>query len=153
MIDINEATLVGNIGRDPEVSEFGDGEKRVSFSLATSRRWRDGQGNRVERTEWHNIVVFAPFAEAAIRYARKGEKAMVRGRIESREWTGDDGVVRRSFQITVAGGGAFLNFLGPRARPAAADEEAAAASAGNGEGGADAGGESAPEAQPGELAV
>ena len=161
MIHVNEATLMGNVGGDPDVTVMNDGTKRARFRLATTRKWKDADGNPVERTEWHTIVVFAPFAEAASRYVRKGEALMVRGRIEQREWKDGDGEIRRNLQITVAGAGSMLNLLGPRPRPAAADEERSAgtgnggaeADAAAGTGGASEGAGAAGEERPGELAV
>lgn len=164
MLHINEAVLLGNVGGDPEVRTFDDGGKRVRFRLATNRRFRDRDGNQQERTDWHSIVVFAPWADSAGTMVRKGQAVMVRGRIE--HWEGLDGQTgetRRGVQVTVAGPGSMVNVLSPR-RDADGTAEAAAgeaapedAGAGNGAAGPEAGAEAgagesaaAADADPGE---
>ena len=149
MLHMNEATLLGNVGGDPETRVMTGGGKRVNFRLATNRRWRDNSGNLQERTDWHTVVVFAPFAEAASSMVRKGQAVLVRGRIEY--WESEDGQtgeIKRGVQVTVAGPGSQLNLLSPRPGDAqSADAGEAAADAGSG------GASAAGDAPPGELAV
>ncbi|MCB1057538.1 MAG: single-stranded DNA-binding protein [Acidobacteria bacterium] len=90
---VNKVILIGNLGRDPEVRTTPSGQTVASFSLATSRRWRDRDGNRQEQTEWHNIVCWGRQAEVAGQYLSKGKQVYVEGRLQTRSWedrqTGD----------------------------------------------------------------
>jgi single-strand DNA-binding protein len=83
---VNKVFLIGNLGRDPEVRTTPSGQSVASFSLATSRRWRDRDGNRQEQTEWHNIVVWGKQAETASQYLTKGKMIFVEGRLQTRSW-------------------------------------------------------------------
>ena len=83
---VNKVILIGNLGRDPEVRNTPSGQTVASFSLATSRRWRDRDGNRQEQTEWHNIVVWGRSAEVAGQYLTKGKQIFVEGRLQTRSW-------------------------------------------------------------------
>jgi single-strand DNA-binding protein len=83
---VNKVILVGNLGRDPEIRSLPSGQPVANFSLATSRRWKDREGNRQEKTEWHNIVCYGKQAEIAGQYLTKGKQIFVEGRIETRSW-------------------------------------------------------------------
>jgi single-strand DNA-binding protein len=83
---LNKVFLIGNLGRDPEVRSTQSGQPVASFSLATSRRWRDREGNRQEHTEWHNIVCWGKQAEIAGQYLTKGKQIFVEGRLQTRSW-------------------------------------------------------------------
>ena len=83
---VNKVILVGNLGRDPEVRSLPSGQPVASFSVATSRRWKDRDGNRQEATEWHNVVCFGKQAEIAGQYLTKGKQIFVEGRIQTRSW-------------------------------------------------------------------
>jgi single-strand DNA-binding protein len=83
---LNKVMLIGNLGRDPEVRSTPSGQPVASFSLATSRRWKDKNGQRQEQTEWHNIVVWGKQAEIAGQYLTKGKQIFVEGRIQTRSW-------------------------------------------------------------------
>ncbi len=83
---VNKVILIGNLGRDPEVRSTPSGQTVASFSLATSRRWRDRDGNRQEQTEWHNIVCWGRSAEIAGQYLTKGKQVYVEGRLQTRSW-------------------------------------------------------------------
>lgn len=83
---VNKVMLIGNLGRDPEVRTTPSGQTVASFSLATSRRWRDRDGNRQEQTEWHNIVCWGRQAEVAGQYLTKGKQVYVEGRLQTRSW-------------------------------------------------------------------
>ena len=82
----NKAFLIGNLGRDPEIRSTTSGQPVANFSIATSRRWRDKDGQRQEQTEWHNIVCFGRLAEIAGQYLAKGRQIFVEGRIQTRSW-------------------------------------------------------------------
>ncbi len=83
---VNKVFLVGNLGRDPEVRSTPSGQPVASFSVATSRRWKDRDGNRQEQTEWHNVVVWGKQAEIAGQYLTKGKQVFIEGRLQTRSW-------------------------------------------------------------------
>ena len=83
---VNKVLLLGNLGRDPEVRNTPSGQSVASFTLATSRRWRDKEGQKQEQTEWHNIVVWGKQAEIASQYLTKGKQVFVEGRLQTRSW-------------------------------------------------------------------
>src|SRR5688500_9654199 len=83
---VNKVILVGNLGRDPEVRSLPSVQPVASFGVATSRRWKDRDGNRQEQTEWHNVVCFGKQAEIAGQYLTKGKQIFVEGRIQTRSW-------------------------------------------------------------------
>lgn len=91
---INKVILVGNIGQDPQVRTMQSGQKVVSFSLATSDRWRDRQsGEQKEQTEWHRVVIFSPnLVEVAERMLQKGTKLYIEGTLRTRKWQNQQGV-------------------------------------------------------------
>jgi single-strand DNA-binding protein len=83
---VNKVILVGNLGRDPEVRSTTSGQQVATFSIATSRKWKDREGNRQEQTEWHNIVCWGRQAEVAGQYLTKGKQIYVEGRLQTRSW-------------------------------------------------------------------
>jgi single-strand DNA-binding protein len=83
---LNKVMLIGNLGRDPEVRTTASGTPVANFSLATSRRWTDRDGQRQEQTEWHNIVCWGRQAEIAGQYLTKGKQIFVEGRLQTRSW-------------------------------------------------------------------
>ena len=91
---INKVILVGNVGQDPQVRSMQSGQKVVSFSLATSDRWRDrATGEQKEQTEWHRVVVFNPsLVEVAERMLQKGTKLYIEGSLRTRKWQNQQGV-------------------------------------------------------------
>ena len=92
MSGINKVILVGRLGKDPEIRTFENGSKLASFSLATTEYRKDKDGNRVEMTEWHNIVMWRNLAELAEKYLRKGRQIYVEGRLRTRNWDDANGV-------------------------------------------------------------
>ncbi len=88
---VNKVMLIGNLGRDPEMRALPSGQQVANFSLATSRRYKDRDGNRKDETEWHNIVVFGKQAEIAGQYLTKGKMIFVEGRIQTRSWDDKEG--------------------------------------------------------------
>lgn len=83
---LNKAILIGNLTRDPELKAIASGNKVCTFSLATNRVYRDAGGNKQEKTEYHNIVVWGKTAENVAQYMKKGSQILVEGRIETRSW-------------------------------------------------------------------
>ena len=99
-MSLNKVMLIGNLGRDPEVRYMPNGEPVCNFSIATSESWNDrNTGQRQERTEWHNITLYRRLAEVAGQYLKKGSKGYIEGRIQSRKYTGKDGVERTAYEI------------------------------------------------------
>ena len=91
---LNRATLIGNLGKDPELRTTGTGTSVCSFSLATSDSYKDKSGEWKETTDWHNIVLWDKLAEIANEYLSKGRKVYIEGRIKNRSYEGKDGVTR-----------------------------------------------------------
>ena len=99
-MSVNKAILIGRLGRDPEVRYMPNGEAVCNFSIATSETWNDRQtGQRQERTEWHNITLYRRMAEVAGQYLKKGSLVYIEGRIQSRKYTGKDGIERTAYEI------------------------------------------------------
>jgi single-strand DNA-binding protein len=96
---VNKVILVGNLGRDPELSYLPSGQSVAKFSLATTRAYKDKNGELKEETEWHNIVAWGKLGEICAQYLTKGRQAYVEGRIQSRTWEGRDGQKRTSVEI------------------------------------------------------
>jgi len=100
---VNKVILLGNVGRDPEVRHTNNGNMVVSFSLATSETWRDkATGDRKERTEWHNVVIFNEGIGRVIEsYVKKGSKIYLEGQLQTREYTDRDGNNRKSVDVVL----------------------------------------------------
>lgn len=96
---VNRVILVGNLGRDPEVRFTANGRALARFSLATTERWTDQDGNKQERTEWHNIVVWGKQAETCGQYLSKGRQVFIEGSIRSRQYEDKDGNKRSITEI------------------------------------------------------
>lgn len=99
---VNKVILVGNLGRDPEVRSFANGGKVVKFSLATSETWKDRDGDRKEKTEWHNVVIYdEKIAEVAEKHLAKGSKVYLEGQLQTREYEGADGAKQRTTEVVL----------------------------------------------------
>ena len=96
---VNKVTLIGRLGRDPEVRYMSNGDAVCNFSIATSESWKDAQGNRQERTEWHAVTLYRRLAEIAGQYLKKGSLVYLEGKIQSRKYTGKDGIERTAYDI------------------------------------------------------
>lgn len=96
---LNRAQLIGNLTRDPEMRQIPGGSTVANFGIATNFTWKDQQGQKQEKTEFHNIVVWGKLAEIAGQYLRKGMKVFIEGRIQTREWQGEDGIKRYRTEI------------------------------------------------------
>ncbi len=99
MASVNKVILVGNLGRDPEVRYMPNGEAVCNFSIATTDTWKDKNGQRQERTEWHNIVMYRKLAEIAGEYLKKGRPVYVEGRLQTRKWQTKEGQDRYTTEI------------------------------------------------------
>ena len=98
---LNKVILIGRLGKDPEVRYMPNGEAVCNFSVATSETWNDRNGQRVERTEWHNITMYRRIAEISGQYLKKGSQVYLEGRIQSRKYQGKDGIERTAYDIIV----------------------------------------------------
>ena len=100
---VNKVILVGNLGRDPEVRRTNSGDPVCSFSLATTESWRDkASGERKDRTEWHNVVIFNEnLAKVAEQYCKKGSKVYLEGQLQTREFTDRDGNARKATEVVL----------------------------------------------------
>jgi len=102
MADFNQAIILGNLTKDPEVRNTPNGQVVANFSVATNRRWTDKAGEKQEATEFHNVVVWGKLAEIAGQILYKGRKALIVGRLQSRSWDGQDGVKRSTTEIVAS---------------------------------------------------
>lgn len=99
MAGINKVILVGNLGKDPDVTTLESGVKKATFSLATTEVYKNREGERVENTEWHNIVLWRGLAEIAEKYLKKGQTIYLEGAIKRRSWEDENGAKRYAFDI------------------------------------------------------
>jgi single-strand DNA-binding protein len=99
MAGVNKVILVGNLGKDPEMRRLDGGVARVSFSLATTEYYKDKEGNRIEQTEWHNIVLWRAVAENAERLLKKGYTIYLEGKLQTRKWQDKEGQTRNTTEI------------------------------------------------------
>lgn len=142
MASVNKVFLLGNLGADPDVRSTADGRTLCTLSVATSRSYKDRDGQRQKETEWHRVVVFGRTAEVARDYLAKGSNVWIEGRLRTRKWTDQAGAdhytteiiceamqlgSRRDSQSGSAGDG-FESQPRPRPRPAAAAAPVAASS-------------------------
>lgn len=91
MKSVNKVTLLGNVGRDPEIKFTGSGTAVANFSIATSERFKDKSGEWADRTEWHTLVAYARTAEIVRDYVQKGSKLYIEGRLQTRSWDDKEG--------------------------------------------------------------
>ena len=110
---MNRVTLVGNVGKDPEIRSLQNGGKVANFSVATSEQWKDKNGEKQERTEWHNCVVWNEGLVGVIeKYVKKGSKLLVEGQMQTRKWQDQSGADRWSTEVVLSGFGGQLILLG-----------------------------------------
>ena len=99
---VNKVTLVGNLGADPEARSLNNGGEVVNLRVATSESWKDKDGNRQERTEWHRVVIFNEnLGRVAKSYLRKGSKVYLEGQIQTRKWTDNNGQDKYSTEVVL----------------------------------------------------
>lgn len=96
---LNKVFLIGRLGRDPEVRYMPNGEAVCNFSVATSESWKDSNGQKQERSEWHNVTMYRKLAEIAGQYLTKGSQVYLEGKIQSRKYQGKDGIERTAYDI------------------------------------------------------
>jgi single-strand DNA-binding protein len=99
MASINKVILIGNLGKDPETRYMPNGDAVTNITLATTETWKDKNGEKQEKTEWHRVTFYRKLAEIAGEYLKKGAPVYVEGRLETRKWTDKAGVERYSTDI------------------------------------------------------
>ncbi|MDA0941381.1 MAG: single-stranded DNA-binding protein [Proteobacteria bacterium] len=99
MPSVNKVILMGNLGKDPEVRFMPNGDAVCNFSIATTDSWKDKAGERQEKTEWHNIVIYRRLAEIAGEYLKKGRPVYIEGRLQTRKWQTKEGQDRYTTEI------------------------------------------------------
>lgn len=116
MAGVNKVILVGNLGKDPESKEFGNGGRVVKFSLATSESWRDkSTGERKDKTEWHNVVIFNEgIGKIASQYLKKGSKVYLEGSLQTRKWQDQSGADKYTTEVVLQNFNSNLTLLDGR---------------------------------------
>ncbi len=99
MSGVNKVILIGNVGKDPEIRHMENGSTKATFPLATTETYRDRDGQRMEQTEWHNIVLWRGLADLAEKYIRKGKQLYIEGKLRTRSWEDRDGNKRYTTEI------------------------------------------------------
>jgi single-strand DNA-binding protein len=113
MSSVNKVILLGRLGKDPEVRNFQNGGKVVNFSLATSERWKDREGNQQEKTEWHNVAIFnEKLGEIAEKFLRKGAQVYLEGQLQTRKWQDQSGNDRYSTEVVLPRFGGEIKLIG-----------------------------------------
>ena len=120
---LNKASIIGNLGKDPEVRSFQNGGRVANLTVATSDSWKDkATGERKQRTEWHRVSIVNPgLVEVAEKYLKKGAKVYIEGRLETRSWTDKDGKERYTTEIVLRPYAGELTMLDPRKDEPVAD--------------------------------
>ena len=139
MASVNKVILLGNLGRDPETRYTTGGDAVTNLSIATSEQWKDKNGEKQERTEWHRVVLFGRQAEIAGEYLKKGRSVYIEGRLQTRKYTDKDGVEKYSTEIV----GDRMQLIGSARDAGGGDAEFSGGGGGGqrrGAGGAGAGG-------------
>ncbi|MFO1151312.1 MAG: single-stranded DNA-binding protein [Alsobacter sp.] len=147
---VNKVILVGNLGRDPEVRRMNSGESVVSFSVATSETWRDkASGERRERTEWHNVVIFNEnLGKVAEQYLKKGSKVYLEGQLQTRKFTDKNGQERQTTEVVLQRFRGELTLLDGRGQGGGALEDDTGGGYGGSRGGGDFGRSSPMQQRP-----
>ena len=99
MASVNKVILIGNLGRDPEVRYMPSGDAVANISIATTETWKDKNGEKQEKTEWHRVAMFGKTAEIAGEYLKKGSQVYIEGRLETRKWTDKEGQERTTTEV------------------------------------------------------
>ncbi len=109
---LNKVMLIGNLGADPEIRSFQNGGKVCNLRIATSEQWKDRDGQRQERTEWHTVAIFSEgLVNVCERYLKKGSKVFVEGQLQTRKWQDQNGQDRYSTEVVLRGFNGTLTML------------------------------------------
>lgn len=106
---MNKVTLMGRLGKDPEVKEV-NGTQVSNFTLATTDRWTDKEGQKKEKTEWHRVICWGPMAKLTEKYLEKGNQVLIEGQVQYRTWENDEGKDQYMTEINAK----KLHFIGSR---------------------------------------
>ena len=98
-MSLNKVILIGRLGQEPTIRHMPNGEAVCNFSVATSESWKDSNGQKQERSEWHNVTMYRKLAEIAGQYLTKGSQVYLEGKIQSRKYQGKDGIERTAYDI------------------------------------------------------
>ena len=98
-MSVNKVILIGRLGKDPEMRHTATNDAIARFSIATGEKYKDKQGNQIDKTEWHNIVIFGKLAEIAEQYLKKGSLIFVEGKIQSQKYQDKQGIERVNYEI------------------------------------------------------
>ncbi len=119
MASVNKVILIGNLGKDPETRYMSNGDAVTNITLATTDTWKDKNGEKQEKTEWHRVTFYRKLAEIAGEYLKKGRPVYIEGRLETRKWTDKDGVERYTTDIIAND----MKMLGNRSTGSATESE------------------------------
>jgi single-strand DNA-binding protein len=111
---LNKVQLIGNVGQEPEIRFTQDGRPIANLSIATSDSWKDKQGQKQEKTEWHRVVAFGKTAELIQQYVHKGSKLYIEGQLQTRKWTDNQGQDKYTTEVIIQQFGGQLLFLDSR---------------------------------------
>ena len=129
MASVNKVILIGNLGRDPETRYMPDGGAITNISIATTDVWKDKNGEKQEKTEWHRVAFFGKLAEIAGEYLKKGSQVYVEGRLQTRKWQDKDGQDKYTTEIVAD----RMQMLGSRQGMGGGDRDRGAGGGGGGE--------------------
>ncbi len=128
MASVNKVILIGNLGRDPETRYMSNGEAVTNITIATTDTWKDRNGEKQEKTEWHRVTFYRKLAEIAGEYLKKGRQVYIEGRLETRKWTDKTGNDRYTTEVIASD----MKMLGSRSGSGSFEtNDAAAAAAGS----------------------
>lgn len=99
MASVNKAILIGNLGKDPETRYMSNGDAVTNITVATTDTWKDKNGEKQEKTEWHRVTFYRKLAEIADEYLKKGQSVYIEGRLETRKWDDKNGIERYTTEI------------------------------------------------------
>lgn len=112
MASLNQVSLIGNLGKDPEVRTLQNGNKVANFNVATTEKWKDkASGERKEKTEWHRIVIFGSLTDIADKYLNKGSKVFLQGSLQTRKWQDQSGADKYTTEVVLQGFSAKMIML------------------------------------------
>lgn len=99
MASVNRATIIGNLGNDPEIRYSSGGDAIANLSIATTDIWKDKNGDKQEKTEWHRVTMFGKLAEICGEYLKKGSQVYIEGKLQTRKWTDKSNIERYTTEI------------------------------------------------------
>jgi len=101
MAGVNKVILIGNLGADPQSRQLNDGKTVTNLSVATSETWKDKDGQKQTRSEWHRVSIFGKGAEIAAKYLKSGSKVFIEGKLQTRSWEGQDGQKQKTTEVII----------------------------------------------------